>query len=61
MEDKASILIVDDNVSLVRTMSFVLKRKGFTVVTAKDGLEAIEKVKEMPFDIIHQDAHHGWS
>ncbi len=55
MEDKASILIVDDNVSLVRTMSFVLKRKGFTVVTAKDGLEAIEKVREMPFDIILLD------
>ncbi len=55
MEDKASILIVDDNVSLARTMSFVLKRKGFTVVTAKDGLEAIERVREMPFDIILLD------
>ena len=55
MEDKASILIVDDNVSLVRTLSFVLKRKGFTVVTARDGLEAIEKVREMPFDIIFLD------
>ncbi len=31
MEANASILIVDDNVSLVRTMSFVLKRKGCTV------------------------------
>ncbi len=35
MEEKASILIVDDKVSLVRTMAFVLKRKGFTVVTAR--------------------------
>ncbi len=55
MVAKASILIVDDNVSLVRTMSFVLKRKGFTVVTASDGPEAIERVREMPFGIILLD------
>ena len=55
MEEKASVLIVDDNVSLCRTMSFVLGRQGYAVNTAKDGLEAIERVKERPFDMILMD------
>ena len=55
MEEKASILIVDDNISLCKTMSFVLGRKGYTVTTAKDGPEAIERVKKNPFDMIFMD------
>jgi two-component system response regulator HydG len=55
MEEKASILIVDDNVSLGRTMSFVLGHKGYAVTTAKDGPEAIERVRKNPFDMIFMD------
>ncbi|KPJ60979.1 MAG: hypothetical protein AMS15_06150 [Planctomycetes bacterium DG_23] len=55
MEEKARILIVDDNISLFKTMSFILERKGYTVTTAKDGPEAIEKVQQAPFDIIFLD------
>ena len=55
MEGKASILIVDDNVSLCKTMSFVLARKGYAVTTANDGPQAIATVKENPFDVIFMD------
>lgn len=55
MEEKANILIVDDNISLCRTMSFVLGRQGYAVNTAEDGPEAIERVKESPFDMIFMD------
>ncbi len=55
MENKASILIVDDNISLCKTMSFVLRRKGHAVVTANNGPVAIEMVKERPFDIVFMD------
>ena len=55
MEEKTSILIVDDNISLCKTMSFVLERKGYAVSTAKDGLEALVRVEENPFDIIFMD------
>ena len=55
MEEKADVLIVDDNVSLCRTMSFVLGRQGYAVNTAQDGLEAIERVKERPFDMVFMD------
>jgi DNA-binding NtrC family response regulator len=36
-------------------MSFILKRKGFNVDIAKDGIEAIDKVKEKSFNIIFID------
>jgi len=41
MEKKASILIVDDNDSLCKTMSFTLEHKGYAVTTASDGYEAV--------------------
>ncbi len=55
MEEKYNILIVDDNESLCKTMRFILKKKGYDITTALDGLEAIEKVKEKSFDIIFLD------
>ena len=55
MGDKASILIVDDNASMYKTLSFILARKGYAVTTAKDGLEAIVRVEEHPFDMIFLD------
>jgi len=55
MKEKASILIVDDNISQCKTMSFILKRKGYNVTTASNGPEAITKVKKSSFDIIFMD------
>ena len=55
MKDKAQILIVDDNINLTKTMGFILKRKGHTVTTAKDGIEAIQQIKKDHFDIIFMD------
>jgi DNA-binding NtrC family response regulator len=55
MKEKASILIVDDNISQCKTMSFILKRKGYNVATADNGPEAIAIVKKSPFNIIFMD------
>lgn len=55
MHKKARILIVDDNISMCRVMSFILEDKGYAVETAQSGPEAIAKVKETPFDIIFMD------
>jgi two-component system response regulator HydG len=55
MEKSANILIVDDNINLSKTMSLILGRKGYMVTTAQDGPEAIERIKESPFDIIFMD------
>lgn len=55
MTEPARILIVDDDESMNKTMSLVLKRKGYDVATAFNGLDAIEKVRSEPFDIIFMD------
>ncbi|MEE8471504.1 MAG: response regulator [Dehalococcoidia bacterium] len=55
MEEKTSVLLVDDNTSLCRTMSFVLERTGYAVTIAGDGAEAIESVEAKPFDMIFMD------
>ena len=46
---------MDDNTNLTKTMTFVLKRKGYFVTTAKNGLEAVNKVKEQFFKLIFMD------
>lgn len=38
------VLVVDDEQSIVTLLTYNLERAGFTVVTANDGEEAIEKV-----------------
>ena len=55
MEKKASILIVDDNVSLCKTMSFVLEHKGYAVTTVNSGYEAVERAQGKSFDMVFMD------
>jgi two-component system response regulator HydG len=54
-EGKASILIVDDNISLARTTALILGRKGYAVDMAQDGPTAIEKALHTPFDVALMD------
>ncbi len=37
MENKTSVLIVDKDVNLCRTLSFIVRRNGQDVTVAKDG------------------------
>ena len=50
---KKRIIVVDDEPDIVRTMEIFLKSENFDVITAKDGIEALDKIKkEMPDLII---------
>jgi CheY-like chemotaxis protein len=53
--EKANILVVDDNTSLCKTMSMILRRNGYAVTIAVDGQEAIDRVRERPFDVTFMD------
>ncbi len=41
------ILVVDDSPTVVKFVSFSLKNKGYKVVTACDGMDAVEKISNM--------------
>ncbi len=51
MDRPVKILIVDDEVNLLQSLSDVLKKKGYSVATAQNGLEALGKLKERYFNI----------
>jgi two-component system chemotaxis response regulator CheY len=43
-----TILVVDDSPTVVKFVSFSLRNNGYQVITASDGMEAIEKISSMP-------------
>jgi len=49
------ILIVDDEVNLLQSLGDVLRSKGFMVGTARNGFEALDRLKERSFDLIIAD------
>ncbi len=51
MENKLKILIVDDEVNLLRTLSDILCEKGFEVSVAKNARAALEMLGKEGFDI----------
>ncbi len=55
MENKKTILLIDDEVDLVDMIEFFLVSKGYIVVTAHDGLEGLERLKEIRPDLIILD------
>lgn len=52
-----TVLVVDDSPTIVKFVSFSLKNNGFNVLTASDGMDAIEKISShtKPIDLIITD------
>jgi len=55
VKKQPSILVVDDNADLLSTFSLILKRRGYNVDTAEDGLSAVDKFKRHQFDVTLMD------
>jgi len=53
--EKKTILVVDDEEDVRSFLSLALTEAGFNVVTASDGFEALDKVKEKAPDLISLD------
>ena len=55
MNDKPTILVVDDNQDLLETFAMILKRRGYSVQTAGNGVSAVDKFKDQSFDVTLMD------
>ncbi len=55
MNPKPLILIVDDESANLRLLQMALEPKGYEVISARDGREALEKVHEKKIDVIILD------
>jgi len=53
--DKATLLLVDDEVVFTTNMSRLLTSRGYQVTTVKNGEEALAALKEKPFDVMVLD------
>jgi DNA-binding NtrC family response regulator len=51
----ARILVVDDEEIIRDSMRYILEKEGHEVETAKDGLEALKKAENKPFEIVITD------
>jgi len=55
MTGQAKILVVDDTPKNVKLLEEVLKAKGYAVITANSGPEALDKIGKEPVDLILLD------
>jgi len=53
--ENISVIIVDDDAAILRIFKKLLKGKGFNVVVANDGKEAIELISVNDFDLVITD------
>src|SRR5947209_20133222 len=51
----ANILVVDDETPIRTTMADILRRRGYEVVTAASGEEALGLIHQRPFDLLLLD------
>lgn len=54
-EDKKTILIVDDDANMVKTVQILLELNEYKIITAYDGSKALEKVVSEKPDLIVLD------
>ncbi len=55
MDDKAKILIVDDEGDIRKIIRLLLEKKGYEILEASDGLSAVETIRQNSVDLIIMD------
>lgn len=55
MSGNELVLIVDDDLSLLETTAYMVETLGYDVITAQNGLEAVEKYKEITPALVFMD------
>ena len=55
MEPEFSVLVVDDNESIREVLAIVLSGSGYRCESAKNGVEAMQRVRQARFDAVVTD------
>jgi CheY-like chemotaxis protein len=55
MKTLRKVLVVDDDPVIARSFDRVLSGKGYAVITARDGDEALRKLKDEKYDVVFTD------
>jgi len=55
MSDPIRVMVVDDEPDIVETLEYSLELRGYQVTTAFDGLDALERAKQAPPDVLLLD------
>jgi DNA-binding response OmpR family regulator len=55
MEARPTVLLVDDEESVQKVLTYPLEREGYRVVQARDGEEALERYRKEPVDLVILD------
>jgi DNA-binding NtrC family response regulator len=55
VENKAKVLIVDDEELTLENLEYALKKEGYQVVSANSGSAAIQKLEKQEFDVVLTD------
>ncbi|MBX7155823.1 MAG: response regulator [Candidatus Kapaibacterium sp.] len=55
MNTTKTILIADDSASIRKFVSLSLKMQGYNVISAVDGMDALEKLPASPIDMVITD------
>ena len=55
MEKRVRIMVVDDNKDIRESFHLILLAEGYEVVTVEQGLQALARLEEGPFDLVLTD------
>ena len=50
-----TVMVVDDSDAIRKFVMFALRARGYTVLLAKDGQEALERLAQTPVDLVITD------
>jgi two-component system chemotaxis response regulator CheY len=49
------VMVVDDSESIRKFLAFAIRAQGFSVIPARDGMEALEKLSKSKVDLVITD------